>query len=135
MKTVVFALLVTVASAVAQWSIPAPPEGAFNIWMEGVGRRIADESLKGIKVSSSRLTFDENGLAHLNVKTKRKTAEGYEDNIRKVLFSGIAFTEGDDWRAEVNYKEGILDGEVIVTLNKQPLYRFSYEKGEKVLPK
>ena len=85
------------------------------------------------KANSSRLSFDEQGLAYLNIKTKRKTAEGYEDNVRKVLFSGIAFTEGDNWRAEVTYKDGILDSEVVVVANNRLLYRFRYERGKKVV--
>jgi hypothetical protein len=92
-----------------------------------------DPPAKLPKANSSRLTHDENGLAYLNIKTKRKTAEGYEDNVRRVLFTGIAFTEGDNWRAEMTYKDGILDGEVVVVANNQLLYRFRYEKGKKIL--
>lgn len=91
------------------------------------------EPAKSVKANSSRLSFDENGLAYLNIKTKRKTADGYEDKIRKVLFSGIAFTEGDDWRAEVTYKDGVLDGEVTVIKGNRLLNRFRYEKGKRVL--
>ena len=86
-----------------------------------------------IKVNSSRLSLDANGLACLNIKTKRKTAEGYEDNIHKVLFSGIAFTEGDNWRAEVTYKNGILDGPVVVVVNNKVFSQFRYDKGRKVV--
>jgi hypothetical protein len=104
--------------------------------MEAINEREAST------VNSSRLSYDENGLAYLNIKTKRKTAEGYEDNVRRVLFTGIAFTEGDDWRAQVTYKEGILDGEVVVTsagtygpdiTNRLLLHKFRYEKGVKVM--
>jgi len=94
---------------------------------------LAEEPAKLPKFDASRLTFDEQGLAYLNIKTKRKTAEGYEDNVRKVLFSGIAFTEGNNWRAEVTYKEGILDGDVVVVANNKLLYRFRYERGKKVV--
>jgi hypothetical protein len=93
----------------------------------------AEDTAKLPKANASRLTCDEQGLAYLNIKTKRKTAEGYEDNVRKVLFSGIAFTEGDNWRAEVTYKEGILDGEVVVVANNKLLSRFRYERGKKVV--
>lgn len=93
----------------------------------------AEDTAKLPKANSSRLSFDEQGLAYLNIKTKKKTAEGYEDNVRKVLFSGIAFTEGDNWRAEVTYKEGILDGEVVVVANNRLLYQFRYERGKKVV--
>ena len=85
------------------------------------------------KVNSSRLCLDANGLACLNIKTKRKTAEGYEDKIHKVLFSGIAFTEGTNWRAEVTYKDGILDGPVTVVVNQKVFSQFRYEKGRKVV--
>ena len=98
-----------------------------------VAGALAEEPAKPPKANSSRLTYDENGLAYLNIKTKRKTAEGYEDNIRRVLFTGIAFTEGENWRAEVTYKDGILDGEVVVVANNRLLYRFRYEKGVKVV--
>jgi len=96
---------------------------------------LAEEPAKLPKANSSRLSYDENGLAYLNIKTKRKTAEGYQDNVIKVIFSGIAFTEGNNWRAEVTYKEGILDGEVLVVANDKLLYRFRYEKGVKVVEK
>jgi len=35
--------------------------------------------------------------------------------------------------AEVTYREGILDGEVLVIANDKLLYRFRYEKGVKVV--
>ena len=85
------------------------------------------------KVNSSRLCLDANGLVCLNIKTKRKTAEGYEDKIHKVLFSGIAFTEGTNWRAEVTYQDGILDGPVTVVVNLKVFSQFRYEKGKKVV--
>ena len=93
-----------------------------------------DES-KARAVSSSRLTSDENGLTYLKVKTKKKkaTGEGWEENVRLVLFTGKAFAEGDSWRAEWEYKEGILDGEVVVVANNKILSRFRYEKGKKIL--
>jgi len=107
--------------AVAQFPSIPPPD-IYGIY-----------DIKLPKANASRLTFDEQGLAYLNIKTKKKTAEGYEDNVRKVLFTGIAFTEGDNWRAEVTYKEGILDGEVAVVANNRLLYRFRYERGKKVV--
>ena len=94
---------------------------------------VAEEPTKFPKANASRLTFDEQGLAYLNIKTKRKTAEGYEDNVRKVLFTGIAFTEGDNWRAEVTYKNGILDGPVVVVVNNKVFSQFRYDKGKKVV--
>ena len=85
------------------------------------------------KANSSRLSFDENGLAYLNIKTKRKTAEGYEDNVRRVLFTGIAFTEGENWRAEVTYSNGILHGPVVVVANNKVLSQFEHVEGKKVV--
>ena len=70
------------------------------------------------KVNSSRLIYS-NDLAFVK-----------DSNIP---FSGIAFTEGENWRAEVSYKEGILDGEVVVVANKKLLSRFRYDKGKKIL--
>jgi hypothetical protein len=85
------------------------------------------------RANASRLTFDEQGLAYLNIKTKKKTPEGYQDNVHRVLFSGIAFWNGDDWRAEVTYREGIPDGPVSVVAKNRVLSQFRYEKGRKVL--
>jgi hypothetical protein len=98
-----------------------------------VAGAVAEGPAKVRKFNSSRLTYDENGLAYLNTRTKQRTAEGYEDNVRRVLFTGIAFTEGDNWRAEMTYKDGILDGEVVVVANNRLLSRFRYEKGRKIL--
>jgi len=96
---------------------------------------LAEEEHIFIKMKSSLLTYDENGLAYLKFRDRRKTAEGYEYDVRTVLFGGIAFTEGDNWRAELTYKKGILDGEVVVWANNKFLYRFRYEKGVKVVEK
>jgi hypothetical protein len=98
-----------------------------------VAGAVAEEPAKVPKFNSSRLTYDENGLAYLSIRTKARTAEGYEDNVRRVLFTGIAFTEGDNWRAEMTYKDSILDGEVVVVANNRLLSRFRYEKGRKIL--
>ena len=38
------------------------------------------------------------------------------------------------WKAYTNYKDGILDGEVIVWSEGKELYRFRYDKGKKILP-
>ncbi len=90
---------------------------------------------KPIKANASRITFDDEGLAYLNIKTKRKKADGsgWEENVHRVLFTGIAFWDEQSWRAEVGYKEGILDGEAVVVANNKILSRFRYEKGKKIL--
>jgi len=80
-------------------------------------QKIEQGSTQVKKVNSSRLIFS-NDLAFVK-----------NSNIP---FSGIAFTEGENWRAEVYYKEGILDGEVVVVANKKLLSRFRYDKGKKI---
>ena len=50
-------------------------------------------------------------------------------------FTGIAFTEGTGWRAEVTYQDGILDGPVTVVVNQKVFSQFRYDKGLKVLEK
>ena len=85
---------------------------------------VAEEPAKPVKVSASRL-ISVDGVEYL---AKRGTREPGDKP-----FTGIAFHEGDNWRAEVTYKEGILDGEVVVVANNKLLYRFRHEKGRKVL--
>ena len=48
-------------------------------------------------------------------------------------FTGIAFTEGSNWRAETTYQDGILDGPVTVVVNQKVFSQFRYEKGRKVV--
>ena len=81
-------------------------------------QKIEQGSTQVKKVNSSRLIFS-NDLAFVK----------HSD----VPFSGIAFTEGENWRAEVSYKEGMLDGEVVVVANKKLLSRFRYDKGKKIV--
>ena len=125
MNTVILALLSSGVFAVAEFLPSIPPSDIY------VKHELTNPN-------SSRLSYDENGLAYLNVRTKRKTAEGYEDNVRKVLFTGVAVTEGDNWRADVTYKDGILDGRVLVSVKEGEFWRllheFRYEKGKKILP-
>jgi len=47
-------------------------------------------------------------------------------------FTGIAFWEGESWRAEVSFKDGIPDGEAVVVANNKVLSRFRYEGGRRV---
>ncbi len=117
-----YLLLFLCLGAVAEAQFPSlPPPDIYGIYDTNLPR-----------ANASRLTFDEQGLAYLNIKTKRKTAEGYEDNVQRVLFNGIAFHEGDNWRAEVTYKDGTLEGEVVVA-NHRLLYLFRYERVKKVV--
>lgn len=84
-----------------------------------------DDSPNTIKANASRLIFVE-GVAYL---AKRGTREPSEKP-----FTGIAFEEGDNWRAEVPYKDGLKDGEVFVIKNNRIVSRFRYDKGRKILP-
>lgn len=84
------------------------------------------------KANASRLVYDQDGVAYLNIKTKRKTAEGYQDNTHRVPFTGVAFWEESWGRAEVTYSNGIPDGEVTVVSRNRLLYQFRYEHGRKV---
>lgn len=73
------------------------------------------------KVSFSELSYDENDLAYLNIKTKRKTAEGYEDNVRKVLFTGLAVLSLNDWwEVEAKFKDGVMEGDLRIFQDKTP---------------
>lgn len=94
------------------------------------------EPAKVTKANASRLSFDDQGLAYLNIKTKRKKPDGsgWEDNVHKVLFTGVAFWDEPWGRAEVTYLSGVLHGEVTVVAGKKLLARFSYDNGKKVLP-
>jgi len=91
---------------------------------------------KTTKANASRLSFDDQGLAYLNIKTKRKKPDGsgWEDNVRRVLFTGVAFWDEPWGRAEVTYLSGVLHGEVTVVAGKKLLARFFYENGKKALP-
>jgi len=39
-----------------------------------------------------------------------------------------------EWKAHTTYKDGVLDGEVIVWSEGKELSRFRYDKGKKILP-
>lgn len=84
------------------------------------------------KANASRLVYNQDGVAYLDIKTKRKTAEGYQDNTHRVPFTGIAFWEESWGRAEVTYSNGIPDGEVTVVSRNRLLHQFRYDKGRKV---
>ena len=75
------------------------------------------------KVNSQRLELGPKDLAYV------KKGLFHED----LPFTGIAFTEESNWRAEVTYKNGILDGPVVVVVNNKVFSQFRYEKGRKVL--
>jgi hypothetical protein len=84
-----------------------------------------EDPSRPIKANASRLVFVE-GVAYL---AKRGTREPSEKP-----FTGVAFEEGDNWRAEVPYKDGIKDGEVFVIKDNRIVSRFRYDKGRKILP-
>jgi len=75
------------------------------------------------KVNSQRLELGPKDLAYV------KKSLFHED----LPFTGIAFTEESNWRAEVTYKNGILDGPVVVVVNNKVFSQFKYEKGKKVV--
>jgi len=75
------------------------------------------------KVNSQRLELGPKDLAYV------KKSLFHED----LPFTGIAFTEGEGWRAEVTYKNGILDGPVVVVVNNKVFSQFRYDKGKKVV--
>ena len=96
--------------------------------------QVEQVATKVTKANASRLSFDDRGLAYLNIKTKRKKADGsgWEDNVRKVLFTGVAFWDEPWGRAEVTYSNGILHGQVTVVSRNRLLYQFRYQDGVKV---
>jgi len=44
-------------------------------------------------------------------------------------FSGLAFVAEDNWRAEITYLDGVLDGPVTVIVNNKLFSQFSYSNG------
>jgi hypothetical protein len=73
------------------------------------------------RFEASHLLYDEAGLAYLKIKTKRKTAEGYEDSYQKVLFTGLAFVPLEEWwEAEAKFKDGVLEGDLRIFQDKTP---------------
>ena len=75
------------------------------------------------KVNSQRLELGPKDLAYV------KRGLFHEE----LPFTGIAFTEESNWRAEVTYKNGILDGPVVVVVNNKVFSQFRYDKGKKVV--
>jgi len=82
------------------------------------------EVKKPTKASASRIGYKD-GLAYL----ERRGSEELSDKP----FTGIVFWEGEGWRAEVPYLDGVPHGEVIVISNNKLLYRFRYDQGRKIL--
>jgi len=78
------------------------------------------------KVNSTRLIFQgTEQLAYLQTGGR----------VAQSPFTGVAFTEGDGWRAEVSYSAGVLHGPVTVIKGNRLLASFRYENGKKVLEK
>ena len=80
---------------------------------------------KPTKANASRLGYKEDGLAYLH---KRGSAE-----LSETPFTGIAFWEGDNWRAEVPFVKGVKHGEVFVIVNNKVFSRFRYDQGRKIV--
>lgn len=83
--------------------------------------------------SSPCLYYGYDGLVYIDKKRAIQTV-GEPTQYLRVLFTGVHFIKGEDWRAAVTYKDGILNGDVIVWSEDKELYRFRYEKGNKILP-
>jgi hypothetical protein len=88
------------------------------------GPATAQDSAAG-KVSGARLVHGDGGRVYL----KKRGGRGLEEQP----FSGVAFYEGDRWRAEMTYSNGILHGPVTVVANNRLLSQFRYERGVKIL--
>lgn len=86
-----------------------------------------------VVVDASRLTFDEQGRARLTPKLRVKGDQFID--LSKELFTGFATTKGKNWFAQVTYKDGILNGPVIVEVNGKIISQFEYVNGQRVLPK
>jgi hypothetical protein len=82
-----------------------------------------EKNVRTRKVNSERIELGKDELAYVRKGLSHEEAP----------FTGIAFTEGSSWRAEVTYKDGILDGPVTVVVNQKVFSQFRYEKGKKVL--
>ena len=85
-----------------------------------------DAPTKTPRVRHSRLCLDDDGLAC--VVTNLKNGIQMSDP-----FTGIAFWDESWGRAEVTYKDGVLDGPVVVVVNNKVFSQFRYDKGRKVL--
>lgn len=76
------------------------------------------------KVNEKRLVFKgPESIAYL------RTGEKVSDQP----FSGIAFFDGDNWRAEVTYSNGVLHGPVSVVANNKIISQFEYINGKRFL--
>lgn len=87
---------------------------------------LAQDAVQIRKVNSTRLVFQgPEKLAYLETGGR----------VAQSPFTGVAFTEGDGWRAEVSYSAGVLHGPVTVIKGNRLLASFRYENGKKVLEK
>lgn len=86
-------------------------------------------ALDNIRVNASTLSFDKEGRACDEVRL-RTSMERVVPNTS--LFTGVAFSEGDNWRAEVTYVKGILHGPVLVVVDNKVLSQFQYMNGQKI---
>jgi hypothetical protein len=82
-----------------------------------------EKNVRTRKVNSERIELGPKDLAYV------KKGLFHED----LPFTGIAFTEESNWRAEVTYKNGILDGPVVVVVNNKVFSQFRHDKGRKVV--
>jgi hypothetical protein len=82
-----------------------------------------EKNVRTRKVNSERIQLGKDELAYVRKGLSHEEAP----------FTGIAFTEESNWRAEVTYKNGILDGPVVVVVNNKVFSQFKYDKGKKVV--
>jgi hypothetical protein len=63
------------------------------------------------------------------VSEKRLSLDGGKWCLKGKPFSGVAFVADANWRAEMTYLYGVLDGPVTVIVNNKLFSQFSYSNG------
>jgi len=78
------------------------------------------------KVMSDKLTYEKIGGKEI-LTFNGKPFTGIKVDMDRI--------KGEkEWKAHTTYKDGVLDGEVIVWSQGKELSRFRYDKGKKILP-
>jgi len=63
------------------------------------------------------------------VSEKRLSLDNGKWCLKGKPFSGVAFVAESNWRAEMTYLDGVLDGPVTVIVNNKLFSQFSYSNG------
>ena len=63
------------------------------------------------------------------VSEKRLSLDDGKWCLKGKPFSGVAFVAEGNWRAEMTYLNGVLNGPVTVIVNNKLLSQFSYSNG------